>query len=236
MQYSRRSSGFVSQACVIVGAAVAIAALPGFVARAQDARKKGKTATHRPADEVGKRYYVYDDSAEKFIPGGFMPDGRGVRMRLTMTEGGAREGKCFARLSYTLAQNDWVGVAFMLKNSFKPTEKFDMYKALGAKKGDPIVLRYYARSADGANAKFKVGGLDNDDGEAETAYMQFGPEWAMHQVDVSDLDLTSVHGALTVILDKVHNEELNRPVVSLDLDEIYFTKLKTRPKGEASEK
>jgi hypothetical protein len=244
MSRCRKGSGPRRRAWTLPGAIVALAWLLCGPAQAQGERpryipgepkKEGNAAAARPADEVGKRYEIYGDTADKFIPGGFMPDGQGVRVRAGLTDG-PHSGKRYLRISYTLEKNDWVGVAFMLENSFKPRRKFDMYKALGAKKGDPIVLRLYARSADGVSAKFKAGGLDNDEGEAETSYMKIGPDWSLYQVDVTDLDLTSVHGALTVLLDRIHNEEINRPVVSLDLDEVYFTKLKARPRDEAAEK
>jgi hypothetical protein len=181
----------------------------------------------RPADEVGKPYVVYYDKVNDFTPGGYMPDGKGVAVNPNCRDRPKQGQKCI-QISYRLEDNLWVGVAFLLDNQYEPKRQFNLYEALGARKGDPIVLRFHARSADGTTAKFKVAGMPQDASRfgVETTWKSFNNEWSPVEIDVSNADLSSLHGALTVVLDREQNAALKRPEIQIDLDQIYFTRIR----------
>jgi hypothetical protein len=170
-------------------------------------------------------YIVYDDKTFDFYPGGFMPDGKGTAVSLACTDKPYAGSKCI-RIHYKVEDNAWVGIGFLLDNNFEPRRKFDLYKALGARKGDPIVLRLHVRSADGATAKFKIGGFNNDSQvfPVESPWRAHNDKWELVEIDVTDADLSSLHGALAVFLDREQNAALGKPVVRLDLDQIEFVK------------
>jgi hypothetical protein len=199
-------------------------------ARSQDVPGSRSRSDVRPADEIGERFMVYDDRVNHFIPGGYMPDGRGIRLDLKCEEAPFAGNSCI-RISYRLADNPWIGVAFLLDNQWEPKRTFNLYEALGARPGDPIVLRFYVRSADRATAKFKVGGMKRDAQALpiETPWTTIGG-WQFLEVDLTDADLSSLHGALIVVLDREHNAGSVKPVIQMDLDQIYFTRTKSRPR------
>jgi hypothetical protein len=186
------------------------------------------------ADETGKPFVIYGDTSDpqKFWPSGLMPNGDGIMVKMSVTDR-PYSGNCCMRVIFKPkdASEGWVGCAFLLENTWKPKGKFDMYQALGAKSGDLIALRFYARSTQRAGVDFKFGGAEKDNGQFHTGYMRIGPEWELHEINLTDLDISSVHAPLSVFMDVEHNKDIKGPNISVDLDRIYVTKLrkKARP-------
>jgi hypothetical protein len=210
--------------------AVGVAVLPfSSLGRAQEERPRYIPGGRPSGDagqskEVARSYVVFDDKVNDFIPGGYMPDGKGVSVSPLCTDRPEEGEKC-VRIGYRLEDNLYVAVAFLLDNQWEPKRTFNLYEALGARPGDPIVLRFHVRSADRATAKFKVGGLAKDSCTfaVETPWKSYTGDWTPMEIDLADADLSSLHGALIVVLDREHNAGLKKAVIQIDVDEIYFT-------------
>jgi hypothetical protein len=186
------------------------------------------------ADETGKPFLIYGDTSDprKFWPSGLMPSGDGIMVKMSVTDK-PYSGNCCMRIIFKPkdAAEGWVGCAFLLENTWKPKDIFNMYKVLDARSGDPIALRFYARSAQGARVDFKFGGAEKDKGQSHTGYMRIGPEWELHEINLTDLDISSVHVPLAVFMDVEHNKDITDSTISVDLDRIYVTKLR-KPKAQ----
>jgi hypothetical protein len=185
-----------------------------------------------PKDELGTRYIVYDDKTLDFQFTGVMPNGKGVAQRVRFEDKPWRGAACY-RAMYQLDEHPWVAVAAMLDGVWEPKRKFNMFEKLEAKKGDRIVVRFYARSPDGAVAQFKVGGLDGDslDFAIGTDWIKLGQEWKMYEIDVTDkparhADLSALRGAFMWVMDREHNADRERKHAEINLDDIYFTRLR----------
>jgi serine/threonine protein kinase len=193
-------------------------------------RKEAVDGTLRDVDEVGRPVVVYDDSLHEFIPGNPMPGGEGVTVQTDISDAPDPANR-FIRLRYEPRKQDWVRVPFLLDNTFNPARRFNLHRALAATKGDPIVLRFHARSASPAVVGFAVGGAENDSLVIRTDFIHIYTGWTKVEIDLSDEDLSSVHGALIVHIDRAHNADTDGPI-TLDLARIYFTKLRKRPETE----
>lgn len=188
----------------------------------------------RPADEEGNAYVVYDERTLDYHFAGVMPDGQGVSQDPKFAEG-PHSGKVCYRARYQLDRHPWVAVAALLDGVFEPKRDFDMFKALGAKKGDRIVVRFMARSPVNSVAQFKVGGVAGDSVEfpIESDWIQLGPDWKQIEIDVTDkrdrpADLSKLRAALTWAMDREHNARGDNKVAEVQLDRVYYTKLKQR--------
>jgi hypothetical protein len=183
----------------------------------------------RPDDEAGERYFIYDDQVGDYTPTGVMPDGRGVSQSVTSGDQPGRGFKCI-QARYRLTDNDYAAVAFLLDGQWKPRRSVNLFEKLGAGPGDRIVLRFLARSPDGATAQFKIGGVEGDSIRFArvTPWTRLTPDYERYQIDLTgrDLDLSSVVAAFIWVLDRNHNARLEKPIVEIDLDDIYLTRLK----------
>jgi hypothetical protein len=146
---------------------------PRYVPRENPGR--GEAAAAEPRDEV-KTYTIFDERVLDFHPSGWMPDGKGIAQS-TSYKVKPHSGKVCYQGRYKLDANPWVGVSFLLDGKWENhSRKVDLFRELGARKGDPIVLRFWARSPDGATAKFGVGS-DKDSlvFPVETDWLRLGP-------------------------------------------------------------
>lgn len=165
-------------------------------------------------DEVGPRYYIYDDKPAEFVPSGLMPDGRGVAQNVHCDEN-PRRGKYCVRTTHRPADNSWAGVAWLLDGQWFPTRKLNLYEKVGAQRGNPIVLRFYARSKQKAWIEFSSGG-GKGDSLRDKLYPGVGPakveefpgafrvllphapgitlaaDWRRYDVDLTGQDLSAV--------------------------------------------
>jgi serine/threonine protein kinase len=179
----------------------------------------------RDADEL-RRFVVFDGSYHVFVPGNPSPSGAGVRVGLDRTD------RLFIRIAYDPHKQDWVRLPFLHGDTvMKPPRMFSLYEALGAKQGDPIVLRLQARSVSRATVGFAVGGHEGDNSVTRTEFRSIPATWSKVQIDLSEEDMSSVHAALVVHIDRFRNAISAEPII-LDLDQIYFAKLQKPPKAE----
>ena len=206
-------------------------------ADAQEKEKKEKES--RPIDEIGKCFYVWKDDGVpgKFVPSGFMPDGEGISQGTAETDTPHSRPHCI-RLHAQLSEKPWVGIYFLLEGEWEPKGKpFNLFEQLGAKKGDPIKCRFWARSKKGATVQFKVGGVtkgkiaDSLTFPVATPWITLTPEWKRYEIDLTGKDLSSLVGGFVWVCDRMHNDEGD---VTFDLDDIYF--VKTKPESKESNK
>lgn len=181
-------------------------------------------------DEIGVRYYVYKDAdlPGLFVPSGVMPDGAGV-LQDTASMFSPRSGTHCIRTSCQLSAKPWVGVYFLLSGKWRPSTNCNLFSELGAKKGDTVRCRFWARSKDQAIVQFKIGGVlegqvsDSLRFPASLPPIKLTPEWKMYEIDLSGKDLTSLVGGFLWTCERANNGDRD---VNFDLDEIYFTKVK----------
>ena len=200
---------------LLVIASIVVAAGPGSLAP-----KDG------PAKEVGARLYIHQDAnlPGQFIPSGFMPDGTGIEQNVAETNA-PHSGKNCVRVKCDLSNKEWVGVYFLLSGKWEPSQPFNLLEKLGAKKGDPVKCRFWARSADGAVVQFKVGGVGNGKVRDSLAFpaasdwLVLGPKWTMYEIDVTNEDMTSLVGGFTWTCDRAHNLNKN---ITFDIDDVYY--------------
>jgi hypothetical protein len=220
---------------VAVGA-VLLALAPTRVS-AQTPPPSGKPPAAKDDDEVpGARVLLYADKvaeSQEYIPGGWMPDGRGLTQDVACKDK-PHGGKLCIRAGYKLAQNSWVGIGWLWENKFlKHTRKPpDLFKLLKAKQGDHVVLRFWARSRDLASVKFQAGGGNGDSirfpVNTDPVWIDLTAEWKRYEIDLTNEDLTAVIQVFGSFLDREHNEGLNKAVVEWDLDDVYLVKLKDK--------
>ena len=150
-----------------------------------------------PDDEVGTPYYVYDDEAHEFAPGGWMLTGDILLSQSVAFEKHPRRGQRCYRAEYQLRlDHPWMAVSFVPGGALEPIQKVNVFKELGARPGEPVALRFWARSPDGAIVRFKVGGLDEDTlkGVEPSPWLELGPEWQLYTFNLTGRDLTGVRG------------------------------------------
>jgi hypothetical protein len=167
-------------------------------------------------DEVGPRLVLYDEGHRAgFVPSGWMPDGRGLAQNVHC-EDSPHSGKYCVRTAYRAADNPWAGIAWLLDGAWFPKREFNLYEKLRAHQGDPIVLRFWARSKQGARIEFCAGGGNGDsirfklcpfaermeklpllDGKEDSMRLpardvELSAQWERFQIDLSDADLSHV--------------------------------------------
>ncbi len=203
---------------------------------AQTYQPSGKPIEAKTADDEvpGSRVMLYGDKVAEmleYIPGGWMPDGRGV-MQDVACKDNPHGGKLCIRAGYKPAQNSWIGIGWLWENKFENHTRRppDLFKSLKAKMGDRIVLRFWARSKDRATVKFQAGGGNGDSirfpTNTDPVLIQLTAEWKRYEIDLTKEDLTGVTQVFGSFLDRANNDELGKPVVEWDLDDVYLVKLK----------
>ena len=95
------------------------------------------------------------------------------------------------------------------------------------------MCRVWARSKDGASVQFKVGGVtkgkvkDSLTFPVASPWLKLTSEWKMYEIDLENKDVRSLVGGFVWTCDRQHNSSKD---VSLDLDDIYFVRLKPMDK------
>jgi hypothetical protein len=192
-----------------------------------------KPLERRLPDEIGARVYVYENDASpgRFIPSGWMPDGQGISQNTKETDSPHTKPH-YIRLGAEFSNSPWVGIYFLLDEKWEPKSPFNLFEELGAKQGDPIKCRFWARSKQKASVQFKVGGVtkgkisDSLRIPVSTRYITLTPDWKMYEIDLTGRGLNSLVGAFVWVSDRGHNRKSSQ--ISFDLDTIYFVKVKKR--------
>ena len=214
--------------CLVGG--ILVGSAPMYVQAAEPA--PADKVQPRPADEIGNPFYVYKDEGKPgtFIPAGWMPDGEGIAQSTSEKDTPHSKPHCL-RLHCETSSQPWVGIYFLLDGKWEPKRAFDLFAQLGAKRGDPIKCRFWARSRQGAAVQFKVGGVtkgkirDSLTFPAATRWTRLTPQWKMYEIDLTGKDVSSLVGGFVWVCDQAHNKGKD---VSFDLDTIYFVKTKSK--------
>ncbi len=231
--------------CLLVSSLALVGLCPGLlrlgaVEHGVFHQKDASTRTSSE-DEVGDRIYIWQDDGKpgKFLPTGWMPDGQGITQSTAETDSPHTKPHCL-RLGCQLSAKPWVGIYFLLEGEWEPRGSFNLIEKLGAKQGEPIVCRFWARSKEKnekerAQVQFKVGGVtkgqvkDSLKFPVSSPWVKLGPEWKMYEIDLTGKDLSSLVGAFVWVCDRAHNGEKD---IGFDLDDIYFVRLKAQPKSD----
>lgn len=144
---------------------------------------------------------------------------------------GAFSGRFCARWQYSVDKQPerWVSAAYLYKGKwFGP--KFDLFGAIGAKKGDEVVLRFYARSSTKSFARFEFGGGEGSSMSfpADRDWVQISPEWKRYEINLTDQDLSKIGKSFSWIMDE-DNNDASVKVHELQLDRIYVTRVVRKP-------
>lgn len=190
---------------------------------------QGANDDGRLEDEVGTAYYVYEDRSPDHHASGWMPGGDiALAQTLESTEAPRRGKHCY-KAECDLKTDPWMGVAWLLGGTWTPKKKLDLLEKIGAKKGDPVVLRFWAKSPGRATVQFMVGAAPEDSVilAYESGWLKLAPDWTRHQIDLTGADLS---GSVCPFLWVVDREHSGKGKVVLFLDDVYLTKLKAPPK------
>jgi hypothetical protein len=185
-------------------------------------------------DEVGKPLVIFDDLALPALPpGGWMPDGKG--MALSTPKQGAYSGKLFQLWKYRpdLQPAGWAGAAWLAFGKWKDSGKgIDIFKAIGANKGDVIVLRFWAKSTTGSKIRFEFGGGEGSSMPFAEAsdWLSIPTEWTRFEVKLTDHDLSSLKGKVFAWVIEDNQQTEARKEYDLHLDKIYVTRLQKADK------
>jgi hypothetical protein len=217
-----------------LGATAAFLLLLVNRAPAQVHQPSGKPVNADVADDEvpESRVMLYSDKLDtEWIPGGWMPDGKGLMQNITCKES-PHGGKYCIRCGYRLEENSWVGIGWLWLNKFQDHVRRppNLFSRMNAKQGDHIVARFWARSKDRAWVKFQVGGGNGDSiapgVTTDPDFIELSPEWKRYQIELTNQDISGVIQIFGSFLDRAHCEDLKLAVVQWDLDDIYFVKLK----------
>lgn len=181
-------------------------------------------------DEIGERLYIYKDENVPggFIPSGWMPGGDGIAQN-TAERDNPHSGQHCLRLYCQLSEQPWLGIYFLLEGKWEPEHQFNAFSKLGARMGEHIKCRFWARSEKGAVVQFKVGGVvkgkirDTIVFPVASGWIDLQKDWRRYEIDLTGKDLSSVIGAFVWVVDRLHNDNKD---VSFDLDTIYYVKTK----------
>jgi hypothetical protein len=182
-------------------------------------------------DEAGKRLLIYKaKKSDPYVPAGIMPDGNGVAQDQEFWEG--ESGRYCYRAKYILREHPWVGVSFLLDRSWKPKRRFDVFKAIGARRGDRVVARVRARSPDGATVRFKVGGGEGDSllFPAQSGWIRLSRQFQVYEIDLTGADLSDLRIGLTWVMER-SGQPKGKDEVTMIIEEAYI--VKARAKGDA---
>lgn len=209
-----------------------------YVPSAPPLRDRGDgKADVQTEDEVGQPYYVFDDKIHHFSPGGYMPGGDIRVSQSQVCESEPHRGKYCYRVVCDLREDAWMGVAFLPGGEWTPVLKIDVSEKLGGvKKGEPVVLRFWGISPNGATVQFKVGGIDEDSVQFPVAsqWIRLTNKWQRYTLDLTGQDLSGLRAGFMWVINIDNNPRLERP--EFRLDEIYFTKVKARPRDTVNER
>ncbi|NQV86436.1 MAG: hypothetical protein HQ492_05100 [Woeseiaceae bacterium] len=185
--------------------------------------------------EYGRRLYVYSEGDDsRFMPTGLMPGGDGIGQN-TKATAQPQDGTYHMHLEAQLSLKDWVGCYMLLNGQWEPTTRMNLMTELHAKNDDIIRCRFWARSNDSAVVKFKVGGVtigkvqDSLVFPVSTSEIKLTPNWTLYEIDLTDMNLSSVVGAFCWVAEQAQN---GRRDISFDLDNIYIVKLKPPGTGQ----
>jgi hypothetical protein len=203
--------------------------LPDPVPRINDRRFVDQKTIKEPSNEVGERYYIYQDDAKAsdFIPDGWMPSGPGINQNTSETDTPHSKPHCI-RVGAQLSAQPWAGIYFLLEGVWEPVQPFNLFQKLDAKQGERIVCRFWARSKVPTWAQFKVGGVtkgkvhDSLRFPVSSPWIKLEPEWKRYEIDLTGKDLSSLVGGFCWVCDRAHNGAKD---VAFDLDDIYFVKV-----------
>jgi hypothetical protein len=141
--------------------------------------------------ETGSPYPIYADDPRDFRPSEWMPSGNlDLAHRLDSTEiphGGAR---CY-EARFTPAGSPWMAIGWVAEGP-----PLNLYEKIGARDGDAIVLRLWARSPDRITVQFGCGSdRDSVGTPAQSDWVALSPEWQEIQVNLGRSDLSGVSRA-----------------------------------------
>jgi hypothetical protein len=204
--------------------------LAGGMRAAEPDPRPPQAQPDRLRDEVGERVYIYKNDGDPglFVPAGYMPDGQGISQSTSQTDSPHSMPNCI-RIFAGFAEKSWVGIYFLLEESWEPTSSFNLFDKLKAKSGDAIKCRFWARSKDRASVQFKVGGVtkgkisDSLKIPVATPYTELTSKWQMYEIDLTGKDLSSLVGGFLWVADRGHNQKASQ--ITFDLDTIYFVKV-----------
>jgi hypothetical protein len=155
-----------------------------------------------------------------------MPDSAAISQNTKCVEN-PQTGRFCYQARYRIKSRPWSAVAFNLDVEPKAERVFNMFEKMEARRGDRIVVRFWARSLDDARAQFKVG--NNLAFFAQTEWLELGPSWKQYQIDPTGKDLSRLRFDFAWVLDRAHNdvEERNdRMLATVMLDNVYFIRLR----------
>jgi hypothetical protein len=172
-------------------------------------------------------YYIYGEDVDAFLPKGLMPTEDGLAQSAKYAKSPHQGMFCY-RAVVDLRNDPWKAVAFLPKGLWRPAEKINVLERIGARKGDRIALRYWARSPDRVTIQIKVGGGDGDSMiiPRATKWLALTPDWRMYTLELSGTDLSGLITGLTCVIDREHNP--GKEVAEFHLDEVYFTRVHAR--------
>jgi len=184
----------------------------------------------READET-RRYILIEDNTLDFIPSGVFCSGDG-------TEGIAHEirylkdvhsGKSCIRTACSLDARRYVGLVMLLDAKWEPKRSVNIETKLGGNRGDPTVVRFYARSPEQASVTFSFGTGKNKrpilKKKEKEKWITLGTRWMRYEIDVTGSDLSDVKRALRWKVNREHNPGKKQVVIYLDT--VYVARLKT---------
>lgn len=154
---------------------------------------------------------VYNEQGSEtfWFPGkGYMPDGNGISLNTGWLEG-AHTGSTCIRAGYDPSQNDWVGVYWLGGNSWEGPG-VNLYEKMIIDDESTVKLIIWVKGDSGGEmVQFKVGGVDTGDDSIAppltTGWVELRTEWDMHEIDVTDEDLSNVVGGFCWVADRLHN-------------------------------
>lgn len=202
---------------------------PRYVPRGSPRNAKERQAT----DEVGRPFHVYDEAEGDYKASGWMPHGDIALSHSLTCADGPQRGKVCYKATCDLTKDDWMGVAWLLDGKWEPERKLDLFAKLDARPGDPIVLRFWARSADadGTTVQFKAGGAPTDSlrPAVSTGWVTLGRDWKRYQIDLTGKhrDLSATTCAFLWV---VNQPSSGVKKISFQVDNVYFVRLRERPR------
>jgi exo-beta-1,3-glucanase (GH17 family) len=173
-------------------------------------------------DEAGERFYLYDDSSATFLPSGFVPDGRAVTLDTRCPQRPHRGESCL-RMTYNPAESPWAGVVFLLDGRRRPRRKLDLLAEVGARRGDPVVLRFWARAAGPVEANFKAT-AGAPARVRESGWVKLTTDFRRYEIDLTGVELSGL--VFSLLAERGRDAKGAKRAAGVDLDEVYVTGLK----------
>ena len=217
----------------------ALGVLAALAAAGLLAQESKSTPSKKPGekDELGKPFVIYDERPHPRVPpSGWMPNNQGIQFKRDYKEN-PYSGKKSILIRYTPADQPegWVGIAHNVDGRFTETRRpLNLFKVMGAKKGERIVLRLYARSSTGSRVRFEFGGGEGSSAglAKSTKWIALKNNWQRVEIDLTNQDLSKITGKLfTWVMEEAQQDE-EKETYDLHLDRIYVTKVIRKPLDE----